>query len=552
MLDPATGFSTTLEFPDPARQHASAPHASGVPIGTPSKGWPFARMGTFIPNVIVRNLLGSSQTVTITLEYPDGQGTEQAVLAPVPVGAYSTQDFSFASVLGRLPLPLPYASIRIQYSGPPGSAITEVSSVEQRHDLVIDSRVANEGDGWAGSGAHPWHLDNETESVLFLTNMGETEAPIGFHILANGTHYYLTDLKLNPHETRAIDLRKLRDAQRSDFRRNTIPANAADGSVLWIRLDDVPVMGRLVVVQRHKGLASNYDCNTCPCPPSYRSLTTAPDPISLPPNTTMDCSCTEHKTDCNGLDWPAYVTTSATWSSDNTSIVYMDSTVKGRVHGVKVGNAQIKTSFTGQVWSWNYTTHSCENVANPTYSSTDECYVTDKCGDQRDTITQEYVTYGVELYPTCADFTQTAHSYYFTFAQLNTGDYAWALVKKPMTAASSSGYGLDDWRVQYGASRIINSAYRNPAHNANLNPPGAAQSRHMYGDAADLRSQSYSSSCGAGSACLAEWNAMITAVGSASQQTGARADYTEPSTLACGYACAHADWRAHDLGIYSQ
>lgn len=73
-------------------------------------------------------------------------------------------------------------SIRVQYSGAPGSAVAEVSSVDARQDMVIDSRLANEGDGWAGSGAHPWHLDNETDSILFLTNMGDKPARIGFRI----------------------------------------------------------------------------------------------------------------------------------------------------------------------------------------------------------------------------------------------------------------------------------------------------------------------------------------------------------------------------------
>ena len=49
---------------------------------------------------------------------------------------------------------------------------------------------------------------------------------IGYVVTAGGVHYYLTDLKLNPHETRAIDLRKLRDAQEPDFQGNKIPAGA--------------------------------------------------------------------------------------------------------------------------------------------------------------------------------------------------------------------------------------------------------------------------------------------------------------------------------------
>jgi hypothetical protein len=109
-------------------------------------------------------------------------------------------------------MPLPFCSVRIQFSGPPGSLQAEVSSIESRGNLVVDSHVQNEGNGWAGSGANPWHLDEDTESILFLTNESDQPARIGFKVSANSVTYYLTKLQLNPHETRAIDLRKLRDA----------------------------------------------------------------------------------------------------------------------------------------------------------------------------------------------------------------------------------------------------------------------------------------------------------------------------------------------------
>ncbi len=70
VTDPVTGFSTTLEFPDPARQHASALHASGVPIGTPTADSPFAGDGYFTPHVVASNLTDKPQTVTITLGVP--------------------------------------------------------------------------------------------------------------------------------------------------------------------------------------------------------------------------------------------------------------------------------------------------------------------------------------------------------------------------------------------------------------------------------------------------------------------------------------------------
>jgi hypothetical protein len=186
----------------------------------------------------------------------------QSPLAPVTVPPYSTQDISLAAVMSQFAAPLPFCSVRIQYSGPPGSLQAEVSSVESAGNLVVDSHVMNEGNPWAGSGANPWHLDQDTESILFLTNESGQPARIGFKVTANGgPSYFLTSLLLNPHETRAIDLRKLRDAQKPDFKKNTISAAAADGSVIWIRGDNLPVMGRLMLIHGRQGMASNYDCN---------------------------------------------------------------------------------------------------------------------------------------------------------------------------------------------------------------------------------------------------------------------------------------------------
>ena len=150
----------------------------------------------------------------------------------MPLGAYSTNGFPLYSLADKLLLPFPFCSVRFEYSGPPGSAAAEVGRVEENRDLVIDSKLANEGDAMTGSGAYPWHLDDQTDSTLFLTNMGDKPSRIGFQVHANGIRYDLTKLKLGPHETRAIDLRKLRDAQEPDFQQNRIPAQATDGSLL--------------------------------------------------------------------------------------------------------------------------------------------------------------------------------------------------------------------------------------------------------------------------------------------------------------------------------
>lgn len=368
VLDPASGFSTTLSFPDPARERANSLHASGVPIGKPTLDSPFARSGYFVPHVVLRNLTGAAQAVTITVEYPKGSAwnsagapggpaiptvdavaavsspttnktnrngggdeaatispadlTGQLSLAPLPVGPYSTADFSLDAVMGQLPLPLPYCSIRIQYSGAPGSTVAQVSSVDVRRDMVINATVANEGDGWHGSGANPWHLDKETESILFLTDESDKPAAIAFSVTARGIHYYLTRLELAPHETRAIDLRKLRDAQQPDFDGNKIPAEATDGSVSWNRLDNEAVSGRLVVLRRHGGVASSYDCCPCPCPDTLLSVTVRPSTATIRAGNTQQYTFVVNYITCNGNIGHGQQLL-PTWSSSDTTVATM-------------------------------------------------------------------------------------------------------------------------------------------------------------------------------------------------------------------------------------
>jgi hypothetical protein len=399
ITDPATGFSSTIDFPLPELEQASALHASGLPLGVPTKDSPFAGMGNFTPHVIVRNLLGTPQNVTVTVEYPQpappvgadssasasqtnsepestakpgriisrpplpgdkdhhpewgaGTGTTAGSIrvASLPVGPYGTVDYSLAAALNELPLPLPFCSIRIQYSGAPGSMEAEVSSVEARSDLVVDARVENEGNGWAGSGANPWHLDQNTESILFLTNESNQPARIGFQVTTQGIHYYLTQLKLQPHETRAINIRLLRDAQLADFRKSKIPAAATDGSVSWIRLDNVPVMGRLLVITRHAGMSSSYDCCTCPCPPSDSYIEVDPPSINLLPGWATQLSAYDYKVNCNGQYFSYDWTDGVNWSSSNSGVATVNS--RGYVTASSTGSAKINASTIGLTYTW--------------------------------------------------------------------------------------------------------------------------------------------------------------------------------------------------------
>ena len=151
----------------------------------------------------------------------------------------------------------------------------------------------------------------------------------------------------------------------------------------------------------------------------------------------------------------------------------------------------------------------------------------------------------------------------FTFANLNTSSGgAYPLIKSPLVVPPSRGYGLAKWVATYNDSRTINSAYRTPAHNANLKPnPGRPGSRHMFGDAVDLRNAKCPSGACTSQDGIQEWIQMVIAAGGvvnaldektfALINTGAKASFIEPKSGPCALNCTHADWRMMDRGKYA-
>jgi hypothetical protein len=105
------------------------------------------------------------------------------------------------------------------------------------------------------------------------------------------------------------------------------------------------------------------------------------------------------------------------------------------------------------------------------------------CGDQRDTIIQEYETYATPYYPACSEFTQNTGDATYTFTALNQGTYSWAVLRSYFIGKLNALAQLNTFQ--------INSAYRNPAREKQVSlaqtggryHPG---SRHQYGDAVDV------------------------------------------------------------------
>ncbi|MCX6553298.1 MAG: D-Ala-D-Ala carboxypeptidase family metallohydrolase, partial [Acidobacteria bacterium] len=151
--------------------------------------------------------------------------------------------------------------------------------------------------------------------------------------------------------------------------------------------------------------------------------------------------------------------------------------------------------------------------------------VSTACGDERDSIISEYRAYEVPWTPTCSDFATGGGTTNFSWTELNrlpgSGHPPWGIIRQVLWE------GLENTRSQYNRGRVtITSGYRCPHGNADPSIRGATSSRHLYGDAADMKSMDHPWS-------YDEWDLLR----GAAIRAGA---WIEPYELSPSHV--HADW----------
>jgi len=252
IADPDSGAQTPLPFPAPQKQRGSALHTTGLPIGRPTPDSPFAGYAdaNFTPHFYLRNLLDSEQTITFSVEVPTANGPLVVPLDPIKIPGFVTQDVSLDKYYYELPLPLPLVTLRAAFTGPPGTIIGAVDVINETNGEVLPMGVRAEGDGYAASLASEWDFDDQTDFVVFFTDMGEKDCRVGLRLDAGGVSYDVPVIRLTPHETRWFSLRELRDHQVPDARGHLLPKDVTEGRLFYNRMDMVPMIGRVDSVPR--------------------------------------------------------------------------------------------------------------------------------------------------------------------------------------------------------------------------------------------------------------------------------------------------------------
>ncbi len=136
-------------------------------------------------------------------------------------------------------------------------------------------------------------------------------------------------------------------------------------------------MGRMMVVQRHKGIASSYSCSFgCQCGPvlSFIRVTVSPPTVTGIPGDTQQFLCIEEKHDCHGTAFFFDISSIAQWLSSDATVATIDST--GFATAVGAGSANLTGQFTDTEYYWDDSQGNCVETQR-TRSDSGRCDVCD-------------------------------------------------------------------------------------------------------------------------------------------------------------------------------
>lgn len=374
------GFSSNLNFLDPAGVPTSTLNGAGLFLARPASKTGFPETSFFTPQLALKNAWKSSQTAKVTVWYKAGSRTESKVLPAISLTPHQVQMVDFTRVIAGLRNALvESAGLKIEHTGEPGSLVATLSSIDQSKSLVVGvplvSRVPNSAKG----GTHPFLIDENTQSIAYITNTVQKPTKALLVIFHEGGLYTPELIGIGPGATVAIDIGQLRDSQTKDVLDRTLPEDLSEGQLLWRPHGGEALIGRIVVFDKRSGTASNFSCPNC-CAQEPIRLAMLPDPLSGTVGGFQQVTVHEYDTVCgSGEIGPYDVTDTVTYSCDNPSVLTVNST--GGVDYLAVGSTMVTMSLFyyhsdyisaedcglfGQTWE-----EECPGAVRPTISSLD-------------------------------------------------------------------------------------------------------------------------------------------------------------------------------------
>jgi hypothetical protein len=364
-----SGFSSNFAFADPAVSQSQTLAAAHLLIGR-AEMERFSRNTSFTSIALLRNASDAPIEVKPTVSFTSNKEPRTARLRSRELLPQQVEAVDIEAELKRAGYHGLFvgAGLTLASTGQAGTLAVHLSSFDQTRNHVFDVPLKDPAVRSSRfGGCYPWNIEGDTQSITHVRNTTDEKALFTIQLDWDGGSYALPIQELAPQQEVAIDIRKLRDTQEEDSTGRVIPNEVSRGQATWYEHGEQALIGRMEIFSTSKATASSFSCEANCCPPSTFIVVCLPDSMSgLVGGVSLVQLMETRRRDCDGAQFgPFNVTTQASWSSTNTSVVTVGSVTQSGAQCacVGLGQADVKANFTGMQWEFGFS--SCFPIAIP-------------------------------------------------------------------------------------------------------------------------------------------------------------------------------------------
>jgi len=341
--DPRSGYSASLALDAATGAKTTSYHGGGLRRSSGGVN--------LIPVLLGRNLSETASIVTGRLVFNRTDGTVDRIALPqttIEAGETALIDARSAWAVVRDQAGDEGIGVEFEYTGNPGAVMMSAGLVSGDRNLALRVPLIDPEAPKSSTGGYPWFADDERTTTVFLKNTTTTKVIYHLQISYEGGTYAPGIKEIEPGQTLALDVRRLRDEQVPDAFGNTIPSNARSGQVRWTikSTTQYAMIGRAEHTDHEHGVSASYACLSC-CPEKTHAVWIE-DPGDVPIGSTVELLVMAEDEDCYQNVSAAYSMPFPylnDWYFANTGIAtsYSDSTT----YGVDGGETNFYIDFPG-------------------------------------------------------------------------------------------------------------------------------------------------------------------------------------------------------------
>ncbi len=322
----AMGYSSAIQFVDPANGKSSRLHGAGLRLGRVAGE-------ELTPVIVARNIGGRESTLTGRIPYTMSDGSRDVIpISRVTLGPGEVRVLSLDYRMSRPQREGDVsAGLELEYDTAPGSVVVSVLSTSLSRDHVFGLPMSDPAAQQSSTGGYPWRIEKGSSTFVYVKNVTgksqqyhlqlsyEVEGQDGIAGL-----YSPGLVTIEGGQSVAVDIRRLRDEQVADEAGRLIPAEASRGQVLWsVRgKENLTLIGRAEQADFSEAVSSTYGCQNC-CPDSFYDGFIDPQGMEGGVGDTLQFTAEQQDQNCYGTILITYVVF-ADWDSSNENVATID------------------------------------------------------------------------------------------------------------------------------------------------------------------------------------------------------------------------------------